>query len=93
MPEKIIIYRDGVSDGDLKHVEEVELHDLKQSFKSYPGSYCPMVTCIIVQKRINSRVFQVIWLDVEHSVLAVNLYKKTLDPKLRPKIIIYKQFF
>jgi len=60
LPEKIIIFRDGVSDGDLKHVEDVELKDLVESFKSYPGGYCPMVTCVIVQKRINTRVFQVI---------------------------------
>lgn len=61
LPEKIIIYRDGVSDGDLRQVEEVELFDLEQSFKNYPGNYHPMVTCIIVQKRINTRVFQVIY--------------------------------
>jgi len=61
LPEKIIIYRDGVSDGDLKHVEEIELSDLIESFKSYPGSYNPMVSLIIVQKRINTRVFQVIY--------------------------------
>ncbi|XP_022171132.1 piwi-like protein Ago3 [Myzus persicae] len=58
LPEKIIIYRDGVSDGDLKQVEEIELSDLIESFKSYPGNYNPMVSLIIVQKRINTRVFQ-----------------------------------
>ncbi|XP_025198064.1 piwi-like protein Ago3 [Melanaphis sacchari] len=58
LPEKIIIYRDGVSDGDLKQVEEIELSDLIESFKSYPGSYNPLVSLIIVQKRINTRVFQ-----------------------------------
>lgn len=58
LPEKIIIYRDGVSDGDLKQVEDIELSDLIESFKSYPGSYNPLVTLIIVQKRINTRVFQ-----------------------------------
>jgi len=63
LPDKIIIYRDGVSDGDLKQVEEIELSDLIESFKSYPGNYNPMVTLIIVQKRINTRVFQVIYYD------------------------------
>lgn len=61
LPEKIIIYRDGVSDGDLRQVDEVELFDLEQSFKNYSGDYSPLVTCIIVQKRINTRVFQVIY--------------------------------
>jgi len=63
LPEKIIIYRDGVSDGDLKQVEEIELSDLIESFKSYPGQYNPMVSLIIVQKRINTRVFQVIYYE------------------------------
>lgn len=62
LPDKIIIYRDGVSDGDLKQVEEIELSDLEESFKSYPGNYNPLITFIIVQKRINTRVFQVIFL-------------------------------
>jgi len=63
LPEKIIIYRDGVSDGDFKQVEEIELQDLIESFKCYPGNYNPMVTLIIVQKRINTRVFQVIYYE------------------------------
>ncbi|XP_050528911.1 piwi-like protein Ago3 [Daktulosphaira vitifoliae] len=60
LPDKIIIFRDGVGDGDLKQVEEMELHDLEESFKSYPGSYSPKITYVIVQKRINTRVFQYI---------------------------------
>jgi len=70
LPEKIIIYRDGVSDGDLKQVEEIELSDLIESFKSYPGNYNPMVSLIIVQKRINTRVFQVIY-DEEHLIIDI----------------------
>ncbi|XP_022162768.1 piwi-like protein Ago3 [Myzus persicae] len=58
LPDRIIIYRDGVSDGDLKYVEEIELSDLIESFKNYPGNYNPKVTLIIVQKRINTRVFK-----------------------------------
>ncbi|KAL4105103.1 hypothetical protein QTP88_020376 [Uroleucon formosanum] len=58
LPDKIIIYRDGVSDGDLKQVEEIELSELIESFKNYPGHYNPMISLIIVQKRINTRVFQ-----------------------------------
>jgi len=35
--------------GDLKQVEEIELSDFIESFKSYPGNYNPMVTSIIVE--------------------------------------------
>ncbi|XP_016660256.1 piwi-like protein 2 [Acyrthosiphon pisum] len=58
LPEKIIIYRDGVSDGDLKQVEKIEPSDFIESFKSYSVPYNPMVSLIIVQKQINTEVFQ-----------------------------------
>ncbi|XP_050425877.1 piwi-like protein Ago3 [Adelges cooleyi] len=58
LPQRIIIYRDGVSDGDLKQVQEMEIRDLEADFKEYPGGYFPKITFIVVQKRINSRVFQ-----------------------------------
>lgn len=60
-PEKIIIYRDGVSNGDFKNVENIEISDLITSFLTYPGNYNPMVSFIIVQKRINTRIFQVMY--------------------------------
>ncbi|XP_050528913.1 protein argonaute-3-like [Daktulosphaira vitifoliae] len=59
-PEKIIIYRDGVGDGDIKKVEELELQDLENFFKSFTEHYIPKITYIIVQKRINTRVLQYI---------------------------------
>lgn len=54
------MYRDGISDGELKIVEETELRNLQKSFECYHENYSPMLTYIIVQKRINTRVFQVI---------------------------------
>lgn len=60
LPEKIIIYRDGVSVGDFNAVYEYELNNLEECFKIYPGNYNPKITFIIVQKRINTRIYQVI---------------------------------
>lgn len=62
LPDKIIVYRDGVSDGDFIRVEEFEIHNLKNTIKNYLVNYCPMITYIIVQKRINTKIFQVIYL-------------------------------
>ncbi|KAJ6648719.1 Protein argonaute-3 [Pseudolycoriella hygida] len=57
LPEKIIIFRDGVGDGQLKMVKEYELQQLIQaSALKHPG-YKPQFTIIIVQKRINTRLF------------------------------------
>lgn len=61
MPQKIIIYRDGVSDGDLTAVNEYEINNLKECFKVYPGNYNPNITFIVVQKRINTRIYQVMY--------------------------------
>lgn len=62
LPEKIIIYRDGVSDGDLNVVKEGEIKNLEESFnKCFSANYCPMVTFIIVKKRINTKFFQVMY--------------------------------
>lgn len=62
LPDKIIIYRDGISDGDFIRVEEIEIFNLKNAIKNFSANYCPMITFIIVQKRINTKIFQVIYL-------------------------------
>lgn len=69
LPDKIIIYRDGVSDGDFNRVEELEIHNLKNAIGNYSVNYCPMITYIIVQKRINTKIFQVIYLVQIYSII------------------------
>lgn len=61
LPDRIIIYRDGVSDGQLLLIEEIELQSIENSFKNYPGIYSPKIIFIIVQKKIHTRIFQVIY--------------------------------
>jgi aubergine-like protein len=62
-PEKVIVYRDGVGDGQLRYVFDTEtemvknsMHDfyLKKGFKEGPK-----LTYIVVTKRINTRIFNV----------------------------------
>lgn len=59
LPERILIYRDGVGDGLIKHVHEVEVMDLKRKIKAAYGEAkkTPLFSFIIVSKRINSRIF------------------------------------
>jgi aubergine len=54
LPEKIIIFRDGVSDSQLLPVCEIEINNLKSYFSQ---DYCPKMAFIVVQKRINTRIF------------------------------------
>ncbi|KAF5895430.1 piwi-like protein 2 isoform X1, partial [Clarias magur] len=55
-PEKIIIYRDGVSDGQLKAVELYEIPQILGCFETFPN-YEPKLAFIVVQKRINTTLY------------------------------------
>lgn len=57
LPEKIILFRDGVGDGQLKVCEEYELPQLQDACKMEYSGYNPKFTFIVVQKRINTRIF------------------------------------
>lgn len=59
LPDKIIIFRDGVGDGQLKFVEEYEIPQLEEACKQSDPNYCAKLTFVIVQKRINTRIFMV----------------------------------
>ncbi|XP_018355281.1 PREDICTED: protein argonaute-3 [Trachymyrmex septentrionalis] len=56
-PERIIIYRDGVGDGDLDYVENYEVKQLLATFNRVAPNYKPQLSVIVVQKRINTRIF------------------------------------
>jgi aubergine-like protein len=53
-PEKIFIFRDGVSEGQLTTVGEHEVAQFKSCFSS---DFSPQMCVIVVQKRINTRIF------------------------------------
>ncbi|XP_030647575.1 piwi-like protein 2 [Chanos chanos] len=55
-PEKIVIYRDGVSDGQLKTVEQYEIPQVLKCFETFPN-YEPKLTFIVVQKRISTTLY------------------------------------
>uniref|UniRef100_A0A8D3CR19 Piwi-like protein 2 n=1 Tax=Scophthalmus maximus TaxID=52904 RepID=A0A8D3CR19_SCOMX len=56
LPEKIVVYRDGVSDGQLKVVEQYEIPQLIKCFPTFPG-YEPKLVFIVVQKRISTTLY------------------------------------
>jgi len=53
-PERIIMYRDGVGDGQILHVKETEIEAIKSCFKAV-GLTDVKFTFIIVSKRIKTR--------------------------------------
>ncbi|XP_034947193.1 piwi-like protein Ago3 [Chelonus insularis] len=55
-PERIVVYRDGVGDGQLETIASYEIEQLKAAFGLIEPNYSPKLTVIIVQKRINTRL-------------------------------------
>ncbi|KAK7005358.1 piwi [Biomphalaria glabrata] len=56
LPEKIVIFRDGVGDGQLDVLADHEVKQLHRCFTSF-GEYTPFCTTVCVQKRINTRIY------------------------------------
>ncbi|KAJ8319428.1 hypothetical protein KUTeg_004519 [Tegillarca granosa] len=57
LPEKIVVFRDGVGDGQLNTVAGYEAQQLQQCFDHFGENYKPKLAITIVQKRINTRIF------------------------------------
>ncbi|CAK9182106.1 unnamed protein product [Ilex paraguariensis] len=54
-PKKIVVFRDGVSEGQFDMVLNEELLDLKRAI--YEEHYCPTITLVVAQKRHQTRLF------------------------------------
>ncbi|XP_053677649.1 protein aubergine-like [Anopheles nili] len=60
LPRRILFYRDGVGEGQLRHVVEHEVRAIKESLmKVYANhaEYKAQLTVVVVNKRINTRLF------------------------------------
>ncbi|KAM9312009.1 piwi-like protein 2 [Gastrophryne carolinensis] len=56
LPEKIVVYRDGVSDGQLSTVQNYEVPQLQTCFSAF-GNYSPRMVVIVVQKKISTNIY------------------------------------
>ncbi|XP_063702172.1 protein argonaute-2 isoform X1 [Culicoides brevitarsis] len=56
-PHRIILYRDGVSEGQFPHVLQHELTALREACIKIEADYRPGITFIVVQKRHHTRLF------------------------------------
>jgi len=57
LPEKIIVFRDGVGDGQMQVVANYEVQQLRECFPLLGASYEPKLCVVVVQKRISQRLF------------------------------------
>ncbi|KAM9320660.1 piwi-like protein 1 [Gastrophryne carolinensis] len=60
LPNRIVIYRDGVGDGQLKTLVNYEVQQFIDCIRSAGKDYVPKLTVIVVKKRINARFFAVL---------------------------------
>ncbi|CAA6663018.1 unnamed protein product [Spirodela intermedia] len=56
-PERIIFYRDGVSEGQFNEVLLYEMDAIRKACQSLQAEYLPRVTFVVVQKRHHTRFF------------------------------------
>uniref|UniRef100_A0A8C6V1H9 Piwi-like RNA-mediated gene silencing 1 n=1 Tax=Neogobius melanostomus TaxID=47308 RepID=A0A8C6V1H9_9GOBI len=57
LPSRIIVFRDGVGDGQLHSVVNYEVAQIMEAIKSMGQDYAPKLSVVVVKKRINSRFF------------------------------------
>ncbi|KAM5194696.1 piwi-like protein 1 [Mantella aurantiaca] len=57
LPSRIIIYRDGVGDGQLNTLVNYEIPQFVACIKATENDYSPKLSVIVVKKRINTRFF------------------------------------
>ena len=57
LPTRIIIYRDGVGDGQIPYVCKHEISMIKEKLTEVYGSDAWRMAFLIVSKRINTRIF------------------------------------
>ena len=51
------MFRDGVGDGQLNTVGSYEVPQLSECFTLFGETYQPQMTVVVVQKRINTRIY------------------------------------
>ncbi|KAB0373056.1 hypothetical protein FD755_014715 [Muntiacus reevesi] len=56
LPEKIVVYRDGVSDGQLQTVASYEIPQLQKCFEAFEN-YHPKMVVFVVQKKISTNLY------------------------------------
>ncbi|KAI6242624.1 hypothetical protein M3Y99_00167000 [Aphelenchoides fujianensis] len=57
LPERIIVYRDGVSSGQFAEVLREELNGIRAACGMITANYKPPITYVVVQKRHHARLF------------------------------------
>ncbi|KAG1144877.1 hypothetical protein G6F37_004077 [Rhizopus arrhizus] len=66
-PERMLFYRDGVSEGQFKQVMDSEVAAIRAACSSLDKNYKPTITFIVVQKRHHARFFPIEQRDADRT--------------------------
>lgn len=66
-PQRILFFRDGVSEGQFAQVLDFELTAMKDACKELDSNYNPKITFVLVQKRHHTRLFPTSPQDADRS--------------------------
>ncbi|KAI8979788.1 Piwi domain-containing protein [Mycotypha africana] len=66
-PERILFYRDGVSEGQFKQVMDSEVAAIRAACASLEKTYQPTLTFVVVQKRHHARFFPIEQRDADRT--------------------------
>ena len=66
-PERILFYRDGVSEGQFQEVQNREVQQIRDACLTLDKSYRPTITFVVVQKRHHARFFPMEPRDADRS--------------------------
>ncbi|CAO3703942.1 unnamed protein product [Rhizopus stolonifer] len=66
-PERILFYRDGVSEGQFKQVKEFEVAAIHAACNALEKGYNPTITFVVAQKRHHARFFPVEQRDADRT--------------------------
>ena len=66
LPERVIVFRDGVSEGQFDTVLKEELPDIKAAFRAF-SQYNPKLTVVICGKRHHTRFFPTLETDADRT--------------------------
>ncbi|KAM8977661.1 piwi-like protein 4 [Pelodytes ibericus] len=58
LPSRVMVYRDGVGDGQLKLLVDYEIPQLLNSFQETVSNYRPKLSVIVVRKKCTTRFFR-----------------------------------
>lgn len=55
LPQQIVYYRDGISEGQFKYCLHYEVQQLAKACETFSSTYAPKITTVVVQKRHHTR--------------------------------------